>query len=77
MERKIWGILLSILGIGGLILALININGPEVTRRLPVLFAAGIFGAVAFFAGIWLVDHKTVRQPTSKPGLMRVTETNI
>jgi len=76
MERKIWGIMLSILGIGGLIMALININGPEINKHLPVLFAAGIFGAIAFFAGIWLTDRKTVRQSGQNPGLMRVTKSN-
>ena len=58
MEGKIWGILLSILGSAGLILALMNINGLKEASNLPVLLAAGICGALAFFAGIWLVDHK-------------------
>lgn len=62
MERKIWGIMLSVLGIGGLIWAFIYINGPEVNEHLPVLFAAGIVGAVAFFMGIWLIDRKRVQQ---------------
>ena len=77
MEGKIWGILLSILGIGGLIWALIYINGHEVSGRLPMLFAAGICGAVAFFTGIWLVDHKRAGQKAQKPGLMRVADAKI
>jgi len=58
MERKIWGILLSVLGIAGLIWALLYISGPKESTNMPVLLAAGVCGAVAFFIGIWLVDHK-------------------
>jgi hypothetical protein len=77
MEGKIWGILLSILGIAGLIMALININGPLVSTHLPVLLAAGIGGALAFFIGIWLVDYKRSGQKGRKPGLMRVADAKI
>ena len=71
MKEKIWGIMISLLGIAGLIWAFIYINGPEVNEHLPVLFAAGIFGAAAFFTGIWLVDRKRVRQGA------RVADSNI
>ncbi len=74
MEGKIWGILLSVLGIGGLIWALIYINGPEASTHLPVLVAAGVCGALAFFVGIWLVDHKRSGHKPGKAGLMRMTE---
>lgn len=67
MERKIWGIMLSILGIAGLIWAFIYINGPEVNEHLPVLFGAGIIGAAAFFMGIWLSDRKHVGQGARVP----------
>jgi hypothetical protein len=77
MEGKIWGILLSILGIGGLIMALININGPQVATHLPVLLAAGICGATAFFIGIWLVDYKRSGQKVRKPGLMQMADAQI
>lgn len=60
MEGKIWGILLSVLGIAGLILALIYINGPEASSHLTILIGAGVCGALAFFTGIWLIDHKRV-----------------
>ena len=66
MEGKIWGILLSILGIAGLIWALIYINGPQVSNRLPVLIAGGVCGALAFFIGIWLVDYKRPRVADAK-----------
>lgn len=62
MEGKTWGIILSILGIAGLIGAIIYVNGPEVNDHLAILFVAGIAGAAAFFTGIWLIDHKGARQ---------------
>jgi hypothetical protein len=77
MEGKIWGILLSILGIAGLIMALININGPQVSTHLPVMLAAGICGASAFFIGIWLVDYKRSGPKGRKPELIRVADAEI
>lgn len=77
MEGKIWGISLSILGIAGLIMALININGPLVTTHLPVLLVAGVFGALAFFIGIWLIDYKRSGQKGRKPELMRVADAKM
>ena len=56
------GIILSILGIAGLISAFIYINGPDSSSHLAVLLATGIGGAIAFFAGIWLVDYNTGRR---------------
>ncbi len=77
MEGKIWGILLSILGIAGLIWALIYINGPQVSIHLPVLLGAGVCGALAFFTGIWLVDHKRSTQKVPKPGLVKMADAKI
>ena len=74
MDGKIWGILLSILGIAGLIWAVIYINGPAMSGHLPILVAAGVCGALAFFIGIWLIDHKRSVQKERKPGLMRVAD---
>ena len=62
MKGKIMGIILSILGIAGLITAFIYINGPESSNHLTATLARGIGGAIAFFAGIWLVDHNTGRR---------------
>ena len=73
MEGKIVGIILSILGIAGLVLALIYINGSDSSKHLTTLLAGGLGGALAFFTGIWLVDHKWKVKAT-KPELMRVTE---
>lgn len=62
MRRKIVGIILSILGITGLISAFIYINGPDSSEHLGITLARGVLGAIAFFAGIWLVDHNTGRR---------------
>jgi len=62
MKGKIMGIILSILGIAGLISAFIYINGPDSSGHLAALLAGGVGGAIAFFAGIWLVDHNTGRR---------------
>jgi hypothetical protein len=58
METKILGIILSILGITGLILALIYMNDAASTRQFVLLFACGVLGAIAFFAGIRLVPSE-------------------
>lgn len=62
MRGKIVGIILSILGIAGLISAFIYINGPDSSDHLAALLARGIIGTIAFFAGIWLVDHSAGRR---------------
>jgi hypothetical protein len=77
MEGKIWGILLSTLGIAGLIWALIYINGPQVSIHLPVLLGAGVCGALAFFMGVWLTDHKRSRQKGHKTELVQMADAKI
>jgi hypothetical protein len=82
MQQKILGITLSILGITGLIVALMGINGPLVNEHLALLMAGGSFGALAFFGGIWLFGYQPAtvggtRLPGMKAGkavLMRVQE---
>jgi hypothetical protein len=75
MEGKIVGIILSILGIAGLVLALAAINGSG--EHVTSLLAAGVGGAGAFFAGIWLVDHKRAKAKAGKPSLIRVQESSL
>lgn len=62
METKILGIILSIVGISGLILALIFMNEAVTTTQFSLLVACGVLGAIAFFVGIRLLpgdhDHK-------------------
>jgi hypothetical protein len=62
MRRKIVGIILSILGIANLVSAFIYMNGSDSADHLTSLFARGILGTIAFFAGIWLVDHSAGRR---------------
>jgi hypothetical protein len=58
MEKRVLGIILSILGIAGLIIASIElINGGEGTRHIKSMAVFGILGAIFFFAGIGLVRN--------------------
>ena len=58
------GILLSFLGIAGLIYAGIAfLQGDADTRNLKVILFAGVLGAIFFFAGIGLVQS-TRDKPT-------------
>lgn len=58
MEKRVLGIILSILGIIGLILAAVNfMNGGSGTRNVKEIMIYGILGAVFFFAGIGLVRN--------------------
>lgn len=58
MEKRILGIMLSILGIVGLILAGINfMNNGQGTKNVKSIFLYGVLGAIFFFAGISLVRN--------------------
>jgi hypothetical protein len=57
MKTKILGITLSILGITGLILALIYMNEAADSKQVSLLFAAGLLGAIAFFAGLRIMPN--------------------
>lgn len=70
MQQKFMGIGLSILGVAGLIAALVSINGPDVNGHLTLLMVAGTLGAIAFFTGIWLFDRIGTRVPARKFGGM-------
>jgi uncharacterized membrane protein len=60
MEKRILGIILSILGILGLIMAAIGfMNGGEGSRHIRSIAVYGILGAIFFFAGIGLVRNTT------------------
>ena len=60
MEKKILGIILSILGISGLILALVFMNASGSSDHLHLLLAGGTSGAILFFTGIWLIPGRAV-----------------
>jgi hypothetical protein len=71
METKILGIILSIVGIAGLILALIYMNDAVTSTTFSILIACGVLGAITFFVGIRLVPHndshnKPVKIPTTE-----------
>ena len=56
MEKKILGIILSVLGIIGLIFAAVNfINGGSGAHHVREIFAYGILGLIFFGAGVSLM----------------------
>jgi uncharacterized membrane protein len=58
MEKRILGIILSIVGIAGLILAAVYfMNGGQGSRSIKQIFVYGILGALFFFAGIGLIRN--------------------
>lgn len=58
MEKRVLGIILSILGIAGLIYAGVTfMNGGESTRNIKAIIFTGILGAVFFFSGIGLIKN--------------------
>lgn len=58
MEKRVLGIILSLLGVGGLIYAGISfMNGGTEDRNIKLIVLFGILGAVFFFAGISLVRN--------------------
>ena len=58
MEKRILGIVLSLLGITGLILAGVNfMKIGQGTRSIKEIILYGVLGAVFFFAGISLVRN--------------------
>jgi hypothetical protein len=58
MEKRLLGIILSVLGIVGLILAGIQfMNNTQGTRSIKAILLYGILGAIFFFAGISLVRN--------------------
>lgn len=64
MEKRILGIILSVLGVAGLIYAgIIFMNGIAGTKNIRALIFAGVLGAIFFFAGISLVRN-TKDKPT-------------
>jgi hypothetical protein len=56
MEKRVIGIILTFLGVAGLILAAVNfMNGGGGARNVKEIIIYGILGAIFFFAGIGLV----------------------
>lgn len=58
MEKRILGIILSIVGIIGLIVAAIAIvNGTGSNKGVKEIVVFGVLGAIFFFAGIGLIRN--------------------
>ncbi len=58
MEKRILGIILSLLGVVGLLYAGISfMNGGTGTRNIKAIIFTGILGAIFFSAGISLVRN--------------------
>lgn len=58
MEKRILGIILSLLGVVGLIMAAVNfMNGGAGTRNVKEILIYGVLGAIFFFAGIGLIRN--------------------
>jgi uncharacterized membrane protein len=56
MEKRIFGIILTLLGIVGLIAAAMNfVEGGSDTRTIKMVAIYGILGAIFFFSGIGLI----------------------
>ena len=56
MEKRSLGVVLSVLGIVGLVLAAFKfVNGTQGTRSIKEIITYAILGALFFFAGIGLV----------------------
>jgi hypothetical protein len=64
MEKRILGIILSLLGVAGLVYAAVSfVKGGTGTTNIKIMAAFGIVGAIFFFAGIGLVRN-TNDKPT-------------
>ena len=64
MEKRILGIILSIIGVVGLILAAVQFaNGVSGSRGIRITLIYAILGAIFFFAGIGLIKN-TKDRPT-------------
>ena len=64
MEKRVLGIILSLLGIIGLIYAGVDfMNGAESTRNIKAIIISAVLGAIFFFSGISLVRN-TKDKPT-------------
>lgn len=68
MEKRIFGIILTILGIAGLIAAAVSFaNGGTDTKTVKMIVIYGILGAIFFFSGMGLIrSTKDVKSRTEE-----------
>ena len=58
MEKRVLGIILSLLGVAGLIYAGISfMNGGSGVRNIKAIIFSGVLGGIFFFAGIKLITN--------------------
>ncbi len=57
MEKRILGIILSVLGIVGLIMAAVNFMNGGGSKNVKEIIIYGVLGAIFFFAGIGLIRN--------------------
>ena len=57
MEKRVLGIVLSLVGVIGLIMAGVNFMNGSGTRDLKQIVVYGVLGAIFFFAGIGLIRN--------------------
>ncbi|MBE7173515.1 MAG: hypothetical protein INR73_23285 [Williamsia sp.] len=58
MEKRVLGIILSLLGVVGLIMAAVNfMNGGSGNRNIKEILIYGVLGAIFFFSGIGLIRN--------------------
>ena len=58
MEKRLLGIILSVLGIVGLIYAGVSfMNGGSGIKNVKTIIFTGVLGAIFFFAGITLISN--------------------
>jgi uncharacterized membrane protein len=55
MEKKAFGVILTILGIAGLIIAAYYFAGSNMKGHIRAIIVYAVLGAVFFFAGIGLI----------------------
>lgn len=57
MEKRILGIILSVLGIVGLIMAAVNFMNGGGSKNVKEIIIYAVLGAIFFFAGIGLIRN--------------------
>jgi hypothetical protein len=58
MMTKTWGMIVSVLGVLGLLASVVMVN-VDGSSHVEMLFAGGILGTVAFFTGLWMMPNKS------------------
>ena len=69
MKKRIMGIILSILGILGLVAAFLILTGFESSDHVSELLVCGILAAVVFFTGIRLVPDRSAGSKEKEAGI--------